>query len=85
MQSDMQQARKSKGRYRVGDRVTFEFGGGKVIGTIIEDRGDIGVGGRHLYQIEVPMTAEEPMVFELPEPVIELIPNGDQPKRKPAR
>jgi hypothetical protein len=38
-------------RSRVGDRVTFKYGTSRLTGTIVEDRGNIGVGGRRLYTI----------------------------------
>ena len=36
----------------VGDRVSFRFAGQKRIARIIEDRGNIGVGGRRLIRVE---------------------------------
>jgi hypothetical protein len=38
-------------RIRVGDRVTFKYGTSRLTGTIVEDRGPIGVNGRRLYSI----------------------------------
>src|SRR5947209_14814918 len=35
----------------IGARVTFRLGGRPVQGRILQDRGPIGVGGRHLYQV----------------------------------
>jgi len=60
-------------RFRVGDRVRFPFGPSKAAGTIIEDRGPIGVGGRRLYRIRFQFHAdEEPMHTELPATDLEL-------------
>ena len=42
-------------RFRVGDRVTFKFGISRVTGTIIEDRGPIGVKGQRLFAIRFKM------------------------------
>ena len=54
-------------RFRVGDRVRFEFGVERVTGTIVEDRGPIGVNGRRLYAIQFKMDRRgEPMRVELP-------------------
>ena len=39
-------------RYRKGLRVRFKLGTRFVEGEILEDRGPIGVGGRHLYLVE---------------------------------
>jgi hypothetical protein len=52
---------------RVGDRVSFRFAGQKRIARIIEDRGNIGVGGRRLIRVVFVRPHEqfgEP--FELP-------------------
>src|SRR5579871_4111836 len=52
-------------KFRVGDRVQFESGGPKwrhtVWGTIVEVRGPIGINGRRLYFIDVPMDPDEPL------------------------
>jgi hypothetical protein len=51
-------------KYRVGDRVQFEWGWGrfrsKVWGTIVEDRGPIGINGRRLYYVDIPMDPDLP-------------------------
>jgi len=38
---------------RVGDRVRFLYGGGEVEAEVVEDRGNIGVGGRQLVGIRL--------------------------------
>ena len=69
-------------RFRVGDQVRFLFGVSKVEGTIVEDRGPIGVGGRRLYRIRFQFAAdEEPMHIELPAVDIEW--NSDAPQQIP--
>jgi len=65
--------------FRVGDRVRFEFGSGKVIGKILEDHGPLGVRGRHLYRVELPMDPDEPYIAALSEDDIELVPPGEPP------
>ena len=60
------EARRSERRYRVGDRVSFLLVQRRLTGVIVEDRGAIGVGGRSLYRVEVPMEGEEPLVGEFP-------------------
>jgi len=50
---------KPAAKFRVGDRVQFEFGGDKIWGTITEDRGIIGANGRRWYTISVPMDPYE--------------------------
>lgn len=47
---------------RVGDRVSFVFGGRRVRGTIIEDRGNIGYQGRRLYAVRLKRWPEDLIV-----------------------
>jgi hypothetical protein len=55
-------------KLRVGSRVTLTFGGRKVTGTVIEDRGHIGVGGRRLLRVRVELSGvAEPIEVEIPE------------------
>ncbi len=51
---------KSTAKFRVGERVQFGAGGRQVWGTVVEDRGPIGVNGRRLYRISVPRDPQEP-------------------------
>jgi len=51
---------------KVGDRVRFEFGGRKVVGTIIEDRGRIGAGGRRLFAVRFRADLGSEGLLELP-------------------
>ncbi len=55
----------------VGDRVRVSLGRSRITGVITEDRGAIGVRGRHLYEVLVSMDPFEPTTFELPEDEIE--------------
>jgi hypothetical protein len=55
------------GPFREGDRVRLLWGVTPVEGVIIEDRGNLGIGGRRLYRVRVqldditePMETEEP-------------------------
>jgi hypothetical protein len=57
---------RKKGRFRVGDWVTFPFGVGDLTAQVIEERGPLGVGGRHIYRILV-ADEPEPDSFEIPE------------------
>ena len=51
----------------VGSKVKFVFGLGEVIGTVIEDRGDLGVGGRRLLRVRFEIEgAGEPFETEIP-------------------
>ena len=51
---------KAPAKFRVGERVQFGYRGRPVWGTIMEDRGPIGVNGRRLYRISMPMDPQEP-------------------------
>jgi hypothetical protein len=55
-------------KYRKGDRVRFHFGTRFVQGEVKEDRGPIGIKGRHLYLVEFLFgsDASEPSQVELP-------------------
>lgn len=72
---------KKKVSFRVGDRVRIDFGRRKLTGVVVEDRGPLGVHGRRLYQVDLPMDPDEPMTVELPEDEMELIPPGTDDKQ----
>ena len=61
-----QQAQQTNRRFRVGDKVTFQFVYNRLTGVVVEDRGTIGAGGRHLYRVEAPFDGGNPLVTELP-------------------
>lgn len=50
----------------VGSSVFFLWGIHKIEGKIVEDRGEIGVGGRRLYRIVAPIYPDDEIVIELP-------------------
>lgn len=53
---------------RVGSRVSLRFGLRSVRGTIIEDRGPLGVGGRRLWRVRLEISdVAEPIEIEVPE------------------
>jgi hypothetical protein len=58
---------KSEGTHPVGSKVTLIFGLDEVTATVIEDRGNIGVGGRRLIRVrlDIPDTSE-PIELEIP-------------------
>jgi hypothetical protein len=59
---------KTTGRtFHVGDRVRLRFGPKFVTGTIVEDRGFIGVGGRRLWTIQAEFDQTNTLVMEVPE------------------
>lgn len=59
---------------RVGDTVSFDYGGLTVVGIVIEDRGHIGVGGRRLMRVKVEIEhGAEPMFIELPDAALAVV------------
>jgi hypothetical protein len=54
--------------YHVGDRVRLQFGSSLVRGVIVEDRGEIGVGGRRLLRVRLELDpASETFFIEVPD------------------
>lgn len=51
---------------KVGSKVSFVFGGSRVRGTIIEDRGNIGYQGRRMFTVRLKRTFAEDIVLEMP-------------------
>lgn len=64
------QVRSHKPRFKVGDRIQFMYMSKPVEGQIVEDRGSIGVGGRHLYRV-VGQAGSVTRVLELPDEELE--------------
>jgi hypothetical protein len=62
-------------KFRKGDRVRFQFGIYSVEGIVKEDRGPLGINGRHLYRVEFPfgLYAESPSHIELPAEKLQLV------------
>ena len=58
---------------RVGDGVSFLLGGQRAEGLVVEDRGPLAKGGKHLYRILVSPPSEEPITFEMPADQIALL------------
>ena len=67
-----------KSRFHVGDRVRIDFGLRKLTGVIVEDVGPLGIGGRHLFQVDVPMDPFDPWSVRLQEDEIEALPPGSE-------
>lgn len=65
---------------RVGDEVRFQLAGRTVSGTVREDRGPIGIGGRRLYLIVYEMDKGTRYMVELPRAEIEVV----EPKEEPS-
>lgn len=58
---------KPKSPLAVGSLVKLLFGIDEVTGTVVEDRGNVGMGGRHLLRVrlDIPDTSE-PVELEIP-------------------
>lgn len=55
----------------VGAKVTFRITGRPLVGRIMEDRGPIGIGGRHLYQVRYELGRGNWYTTEVPATEIE--------------
>lgn len=53
-------------RLRAGERVTFSYRGHVVQAEVVEDRGDIGVGGRQIVRVRFGEDASDIAEFEMP-------------------
>jgi hypothetical protein len=53
--------------FHTGDSAWYVFGGREVQVEVIEERGPIGVGGRHLVRIRKPLDYAEPLEFTVAE------------------
>ena len=71
----MPHSRSKKSRLaRVGDDVAFDHAGLTVTGSVVEDRGHIGVGGRRLVRVRIEMGAGvDPMFTELPDEALSIV------------
>ena len=59
--------------FHVGNLVRFHFGPNTVNGVVKEDRGPIGMGGRHLYLIQFSLEAHHQSAVELPADQLEFV------------
>lgn len=64
----------SNDRFRKGDLVRFQLGTRSVQGEVKEDRGPIGVRGRHLYLVAFRAEVQSPSLSEIELPADELQP-----------
>ncbi len=69
-------------QYKVGDRVRFQWGVRKVVGTVVEDRGGLGVDGEQIVRVEAPIDPTYVYSSELPAAVLE--PARRRTRGKPA-
>jgi hypothetical protein len=62
----------AEAKFRKGDLVRFRLGTRSVQGEVKEDRGPIGIKGRHLYLVEFRSEAQSESVSEVELPAAEL-------------
>lgn len=70
-------ATRQRGRYRIGDRVEIDMGNRRLTGFVVEDLGGVGMNGRRMLEIELPMDPHEPMRLTIPEEEIVGPANGE--------
>ena len=63
----MSSTTRSVPQVRIGDWVSFLYGPRKARAQVVEDRGQLGVGGRRLYRVRLDADQSESSAFELPE------------------
>lgn len=59
-------ARTQDHSYKVGDRVKMDWGGHEIEGTVVEDRGNLGVGGRRILRVHFKFDEYDEDTFEVP-------------------
>jgi hypothetical protein len=69
----MQIPRKTRGKFKVGDRVRLLHAWRGVIAEVVEDRGPLGVGGRRLYGVKFRADEWYEMTTEMPEDSLETV------------
>lgn len=61
-------------RLRVGDLIEQNYGSRPVRGKVIEDRGNLGVGGRQIVRISMRLdSVDEPLEYESPAETLRLV------------
>ena len=67
--------------FHKGDQVSFQLGARLVRGVVKEDRGPIGVKGRHLYLIEFRIEPGAPILSQVELPAVHLQPVAELTSR----
>lgn len=74
---------KPRAKFKVGDHVRFDLPSYKIRGTIVEDRGPLGLDGRRHYMVSSPSDPFEPEMHMLSEDELELDLTPPAPLEKP--
>lgn len=61
------------GKFKVGDRVRLVHGWRGVLGEVVEDRGNLGVGGERIYAVRIQMEHADAMTSEFVESDLEAV------------
>jgi hypothetical protein len=61
------------GRFKVGDRVRLLHGWRGALGEVVEDRGNLGVGGERIYAVRIQMDPWNEMTSEFQETSLEAV------------
>jgi hypothetical protein len=61
------------GRFKVGDRVRLLHGWRGALGEVVEDRGNLGVGGERIYAVRIKMDPWNEMTSEFQEGSLEAV------------
>jgi hypothetical protein len=61
------------GRFQVGDHVRLLHAWRGALGEVVEDRGNLGVGGERIYAVRVQMDEWNEMTSEFPETSLEAV------------
>jgi hypothetical protein len=85
----MQVFGQSPGKFRVGQKVRLKHGFKGMIAEVVEDRGNIGAGGRRLYNVKLRVDQWNESTLEEPEDSLEAVeddanssPRADGRKKK---
>lgn len=66
--------RRRPGKFKVGDRVRLLHGWTGVLAEVVEDRGNLGVGGRRLYYVRFKLDESNEMTAPFQEDELEAAP-----------
>jgi hypothetical protein len=65
--------RRRPGKFKVGDRVRLLHGWRGALGEVVEDRGNLGVGGERLYSVRIKMDEWNETTTTFPEYSLEAV------------
>src|SRR5687767_12222472 len=71
----MSSTAKAAPRFRVRDWVSYLYGSRRLLAQVVEDRGQIGVGRRRLFRVQIDQDQEDPTTTEIPEVDLEPAPD----------